>query len=496
MNNNLFPGLIGFPLVSAAIVYLLGRIGGRPEIIRRSTLLALLLSWVPFVMMLQSYNEQGTISLTYGAIALRFDGLSLLLAAIVLALATLVTLFSAPVMSGELGEEKYYAMLLSMSASMIGLGCAADLFNLWLWFEAMAIASYLLVAFYREQPASLEAGVKYLVQSAAGSILVLIGIALVLWSTGTLDLAQIHIAAHVGDRFLLVAGVLFVIGFGVKVALVPLHTWLPDAHAQAPSGISAMLSGVVIEAGLIALLRALGGLAGVSTSWGMLLMLFGALNMFAGNLLALRQKQVKRLLAFSSISHVGYIVLGLGIGVYAGEVMGAQGGLFHLFNHGLMKGLAFLAAGAFLFTLHSATDDHAALTIDDLNGVAQRYPLAALTLSIALLSLAGIPPLAGFASKWQIFVAGFQTHDAVVVAFIAFAAFNSLLSMGYYLPLMHALYKRESSDAVLAGRDMPFTMVAPLMMMAIALVAIGVWPGLLQWLTGAAGQAVLAAFGG
>ena len=153
---------------------------------------------------------------------------------------------------------------------MIGLGCAGDLFNLWVWFEAMAVSSYLLVAFYREQPASLEAGVKYLVQSALGSVLVLLGIALVLAQTGTLRPGHASAtAAQVGSPALLAAGALFLIGFGVKTALVPLHTWLPDAHSQAPSGISAMLSGVVIEAGLVALLRALWPLGRASTpSWG------------------------------------------------------------------------------------------------------------------------------------------------------------------------------------------------------------------------------------
>ena len=151
---------------------------------------------------------------------------------------------------------------------MIGLGCANDLFNLWVWFEAMAITSFLLVAFYREQKASLEAGIKYLVQSAVGSAFVLLGIALVFSRTGTLNLQQVLAAARQPSMELLAAGALFLIGFGVKTAMVPLHTWLPDAHSQAPSGISAMLSGVVIEAGLVALLRSLGCLAPASHSWG------------------------------------------------------------------------------------------------------------------------------------------------------------------------------------------------------------------------------------
>jgi proton-translocating NADH-quinone oxidoreductase chain N len=455
-----------------------------------------LATWVPFALTVQDFAAHGPLSFTLGTVALRLDGLSLLLAALVLGLATLVVLFSGPYMAGEVGEEKYYAMLVAMAGVMIGLGCAADLFNLWVWFEAMAITSYLLVAFYREQPASLEAGVKYLVQSATGSVLVLIGIALVLAQTGTLSIAEIASNAPAASLGLLAAGALFVIGFGVKAALVPMHTWLPDAHAQAPSGISAMLSGVVIEAGLVALLRALSALAGVTSSWGVLLMGFGAVNMLGGNLLALRQTHVKRLLAFSSLSHVGYMLLGLGIGVYAGEVAGAQGGLFHLLNHGLMKGLAFLAAGALLYALHTASGDHSPLTIADLSGAAKRYPLAALALSLAVLGLGGLPPLAGFMSKWQIFVAGFATHSLAIDALVIFAALNSILSLGYYVPLVNAVYREQPAEVVRRGQPLPAAMQVSLAVMALAVVAIGVWPGLLQWLTEPAGAALLRAFSG
>jgi proton-translocating NADH-quinone oxidoreductase chain N len=389
-------------------------------------------------------------------------------------------------------------MVLAMSGVMIGLGCAGDLFNLWLWFEAMAVTSYLLVAFYRGQAASLEAGVKYLVQSATGSALVLLGIALVLAETGTLDLLQIHEAAAQmqGLSFLLAAGALFVIGFGVKIAMVPLHTWLPDAHAQAPSAISALLSGVVIECGLVALLRALAALAGVTTSWGILLMAFGALNMVAGNLLALRQSQVKRLLAYSSITHVGYMLVGVGIAVYTGELAGAQGSAFHLLSHGLMKGLAFLAAGALLYALHLASGDHAPLTVSDLAGAARRYPLPALAFSIAVLGLGGIPPLAGFMSKWQILVAGFAAHNVWLYALAGFAALNSVFSLAYYAPMVSALYRVQPSAAVQSGVRVPALMNAPLLLMALAVLVAGTWPAIVDGLTAPAGAALLAAFGG
>jgi proton-translocating NADH-quinone oxidoreductase chain N len=485
-------GLIGLPLITSPLVYLAGRINvRRPAVARWLALLGLLAAWGFFVQAAREFSLNGALETNIGLIALRVDGISLLLAALVLALTTLVTVYSGRYMAGERGEEKYYALLIAMAGAMIGLACAADLFNLWLWFETMAVSSYLLVAFYTQQPASLEAGVKYLVQSAAGSMLVLVGIALVLAQTGSLSLSE-TIQAQPSPA-LLAAGALFVVGFGVKIALVPLHTWLPDAHAQAPSGISAMLSGVVIEAGLVALLRVLVALAGVTLSWGVLLLGFGALNMLAGNLLALRQTQVKRLLAFSSLSHVGYMLLGLGIALYSGQSAGAQGGFFHLLTHGLMKGLAFLAAGALLYGLHLAHGRHASLTIADLSGAARRYPLVALGFSLAVLGLGGLPPLAGFMSKWQIFVAGMEIQNGLITALVVFAALNSVLSLAYYAPLVNALYRQHPSSAVQRGQSLPLSMRLPLALLALAVVAIGLWPGLVSWLTEPAGAALVAA---
>jgi proton-translocating NADH-quinone oxidoreductase chain N len=525
--NAPFIWLIALPLVCAPLIYLSGRLtiadlrlsiaiartggGGiqaaivnpKSKIPAWFSLVVMIAMWVAFALALRDFATGGPQSFTLGSVTLRLDGLSLLLAATGLGLGTLVVIFSGPYMAGEASEEKYFALLVALVGVMIGLGCANDLFNLWLWFEAMAVSSYLLVAFYHEQPASLEAGVKYLVQSAAGSILVLLGIALVLGQTGEIGLDRIaaYVAAHgaVLEPPLLVAGALFTIGFGVKAALVPLHTWLPDAHSQAPSGISAMLSGVVIEAGLVALLR---GLAAIGASWGVLLMGFGALNMLAGNLLALRQTQVKRLLAFSSLAHVGYMLAGLGVALYAGQngnaavaANAAAGSFFHLLNHGLMKGLAFLAAGALLYSLHIARGSHATLTTADLAGAAKRYPLAALGLSVAVLGLGGLPPLAGFMSKWQIFVAGFQAQNVWISLLMIFAALNSVLSLGYYAPLVSALYRKQPSEAVECGKPTPFAMGVPLALMAVAVIVIGVWPTALQWLTGPAGTALMAAFG-
>jgi proton-translocating NADH-quinone oxidoreductase chain N len=504
-NLPVFLWLILLPLLASPVIYLVGRLVYRPSLAEGRpgmkrlpyylAVLALVSVWVPFVLAARQIAQGETPTYQLGMLSLRLDGLSLLLAAVALGLGFFVALYSGPYISKDVGQEKFYAMLVLIVSMIVGLGCATDLFNLWIWFEAMAVTSYLLVAFYRELPASLEAGFKYLVQSAVGSALVMIGIALVFGVTGTLDLAEIRAVASPSPAFL-AAGALFIIGFGVKAALVPMHTWLPDAHSQAPSGISAMLSGVVIEAGLVAMLRALGALSAVTTSWAAILVGFGAVNMIVGNLMALRQKQVKRLLAYSSVAHVGYMLLGLGISFYSGEAGGAQGSLFHLFNHGLMKGLAFLAAGVLLYSLYIVNKDHGSLMIEDLAGASKRYPLAALTFSVAILALGGLPPLAGFMSKWQIFVAGFQTHNTWLEALVIFAALNSVLSLAYYAPMVNAMYRLEPSAKVQKGGRMPLIMGVPLVILGLAVVVLGVWPSLMNWLTEPAARALLAVLGG
>ncbi len=495
--------LIALPLVFSPLVYLAGRLAARrsggstsANPARWIALAGLLLDLGPLYLAWQSLQAGQTPAWREGMVTLQLDGIGLLLAAVVLGLGSAAVLFSTRYMQGEVGEEKFYALLCAMVGTIIGLGAATDLFNLWVWFEAMAVSSYMLVAFYREQPASLEAGFKYLVQSALGSILVLLAISLVLADRGTLELAALRSGGL--DALLLGAGALFLIGFGVKVAMAPMHTWLPDAHSQAPSGISAMLSGVVIEAGLVALLRVLVALTpeqGGTPRWGELLLGFAAVNMLLGNLMALRQTQVKRMFAYSSISHIGYILLGIGAALIYGSVDGAAGAFFHVITHAAMKGLAFLAAGALLYSLHLANGEHAPLVLDDLNGAARRYPLVAFTLSIAVLGLGGLPPLAGFMSKWQIFVAGFETGSPWMIGLVIFAAANSVLSLGYYAPLVNRMYRYEPGETVQKGQPVSAWLLVPLMALALVVVLLGFWPAAANGLTLPAAADLVSALG-
>jgi proton-translocating NADH-quinone oxidoreductase chain N len=489
INQPLFISLIAIPFLAAPLIYLLGRLSVRKgqvlgmKVAKILTLATLLTEIVLLILTVKQAMGGNPVQQLVGLELLRFDGIGLILSAIVLVLGVCVTLFSFPYMNKEKGEEKFYALLMMTIGSIIGLGFSYDLFNLWVWFEAMAISTYFLVAFYNEQPASLEAGIKYLVQSAVGSALVLFGIAAIFGALGTVSLEDIWQLGASLKTLGALGMVLMIVGFGVKAALVPMHTWLPDAHSQAPSGISAMLSGVVIEAGLVAMLRVISMTGKMGGNWGYILIVFACLNILVGNLMALRQTEVKRLLAYSSLAHVGYMLFGFGLGFAFGAGAGTEGGFFHMITHGLMKGLAFLSVGALLYALKLAKGDHSSLKLDDLNGASRKYPLIAVCLSVAVLALGGLPPFAGFMSKWMILVAGVQTKNTWMLIAVIFVGLNSVLSLGYYAPIVNRLFKREMSEVVAASEvRVPWMMSLPIILLTLAVVLIGVWPMLTDFL--------------
>ncbi|PKO00424.1 MAG: hypothetical protein CVU42_04430 [Chloroflexi bacterium HGW-Chloroflexi-4] len=483
IDQPLFTSLLLLPFLSAPLIYLLGRLSVRKgqdsgmKAARLLTLAALMAEIVLLVLTVKGAIGGGSVQILVGLEAMRFDGIGLILTGLVLVLGVCVTLFSIPYMNKEKGEEKFYALLMMTIGSIIGLGFSYDLFNLWIWFEAMAISTYFLVAFYNEQSASLEAGIKYLVQSSIGSALVLFGIAAIFATQGTVSLEDIWQYADQLGTLGALGMVLMIVGFGVKAALVPMHTWLPDAHSQAPSGISAMLSGVVIEAGLIAMLRVVSMTGKMNGNWAYILIIFALINILVGNLMALRQTEIKRMLAYSSLAHMGYMLFGFGIGFGFGSGTGAEGGFFHMLTHGLMKGLAFMSVGALLYVLKLVKGDHSSLKLDDLNGASRKYPLIAICLSVAVLALGGLPPFAGFMSKWMILVAGVETKNIWMLVAVGFVGLNSVLSLGYYAPIVNRLFKREQSEVVAAAYTrVSWMMSLPIMVLTLAVILIGVWP--------------------
>ncbi len=480
---NLTALLIALPLASSPLIYLASRARTSARAAERTSwwlsLGVLLVLWALWVRAALALSAGDSLSVTVGLLALRVDGLSLFFALVVLGVSTLV-LISSSVATAE-GSEKYYAALVTTAGALIGMVCARDLFNLWVWLETVVISSFLLVALERDRPLTLDASIKYLTQSAVGSLLIVLGIALVLAQTGSLTLDAVTSARL--SPGLLAAGVLLIVGFSIKSALVPLHTWLPDVYANAPTRVTALLSGAVTVSGLIVLMRALMPLISAAETWGVLLIGAGVINTLIGNLLAYRQTELKRMLAYSSISHIGTILLGLGISLYANLPQAAQAGLFHLFTLGLMETLAFLCVAA----LPNDRD----ITLADLRGLVYRVPLVGVGLLLALLSLAGLPPLAGFMSKWQVFAAGFISPDPLVRGAVVVIALNILLALGYYLPALMALF---TGDLQTSRTRLPLTVRLPLMLLTALVVLVGIVPDSVRWLTELASSALV--FGG
>ena len=482
-----FQSLLIIPIAAFPLIYLIGRITKRitqkkgksynPSQILSLVVIASL--FYPVIVVFQHVQTVSDIYFQIGQITMQMNAASIFLVMIVVPITFLVVLFSGQYMKGETGEEKYYAFLVYMIGMIIGLSTTTDLFNLWVWFEAFAITPYVLVAFYHDRSEVLEAGVKYLLQSAVGTLFVLSGITILFMSTGTLNLMQLRSMELHANPEIILAATFFVIGFGVKSALVPLHTWLPDAHSQAPSGISAILSGIVIETALLTLTRILSVVNVAFVSLGTILIASGMLNMIIGNLMALRQNNIKRMLAFSSISHMGYIIFGIGISEVSGTPLGLQGSLFHILTHAIMKSLAFMIIGALMMGFEDIKSDaHSPLVKEDLNGLSRRNRGLAFFLSIALLSLAGIPPLGGFMSKGLILYAGIETGNIWILGCVIFAALNSVLSLGYYAPLINRMYRTHitPSEKMFIAPNKSMTFV--FLILAVFLVLLGFLPGL------------------
>ena len=442
-----------------------------------------------FAAILQAEGAAGRF-LLLGAVPLEAGGLAYLLTLTATGLGMAVALYSVHYMREESGLERYYPLLLLMIAGIVGIGFAADLFGLFVFFELMAIASYGLVAYHVDEWEPLEAGMKYIVMSGTGSLIALLGISLLYFFAGTMDLEGLRLQASTIPAVASASAIgLLIAGYGLKAAIVPMHTWLPDAHSAAPSGISAMLSGIVIQAGLLTLVKSLGmfvapGAAVVS--FGLALAFLAVLTMTIGNMLALHQTDIKRMLAYSSIAQMGYILLGFGLAFEYGVRSGVEGSLFHILNHALMKGGAFLAAG--LFVWYAGTRD-----FDRLAGIGRAAPLVGASFAVFSLGLAGVPPMSGFLSKLLIAKAGLDAGGVLPLLFVVALAANSVLSLAYYVPALNRIVFAEGRHP---ARKVPWTMQAPIVVLAGLTILFGLFPDPALQVVGSAADGLMRAFGG
>jgi len=478
--------LLGFPLAilagGAVLAYLIARLfRASGDVLAVFVAVTLAAAIVPLIGIRAGPDARsGWVLLSVGSVLLLGDPGALVVGSIALGLGSIVSLYSSRYVVDPDRVKLYYPLLVLLVAGLLGMVLAGDLFSLYLFCELMSLSAYALVAFQRGQGTAIEAGFKYLIAGSLGTALLLFGISFVYRAGGSLLLVSrpAELAQDPWAR----AGIACIwVGLGVKSALVPLHTWLPDAHGRAPSSVSAMLSGVVVPSAFYALLKVGVGLSFPVGKLGGLLVGLSLLNMTLGNLMALVQSEVKRLLAYSTIAQVGYMMFAVGIGLRYGAPDAIQAGFYLLLAHAAMKGLAFLCTG-----LRSSDARVAAW-----RGTARQLPLVAAALAISLGGLAGIPPSAGFVGKWLILIRSLRQAElwALVTTFVFLL--NGLISLGYYLPLIGAAFRPAGSTHEAAARPSAWIGV-PLVALGGLVLAIGIHPApWLGWMSGV-GPALLA----
>ncbi len=407
------------------------------------------------------------------------DGLSKLMVITINMVALVSIIFASAYMRRFTKVWLFHALFLLMTGAMNGVVLAGDLFNLFIFLEVAAIASYALVGFGCEAE-ELEAAFKYLVLGTVGSAFILLGVTILYSMTGHLNMAmvaqilkEISPAGGPVSPAVLLAAAALIGGLALKAAMVPFHAWLPDAHPSAPAPISAMLSGVLIKAsGIYAMARIVFNVLGPAPQYAWILIALGAASMVIGMFLALGQWDLKRLLAYSSISQAGYIVLALGV---AAEVMSRAapdrtvaglclfGGLFHLFNHATFKSLLFLSSG-------SIEQQVGTRQLKEMGGLTRTMPVTGFCCRIGALSIAGMPPLNGFFSKLIIIIAlAMSGHVALCVLAVGVAVGTLLM----YIKVQRYVLEGAPGDRVASAREAPFAMCLALVVLAAVCVVGG-----------------------
>ncbi len=425
-------------------------------------------------------------------IVLRTDIFGALLVLLITGVGFLVSIYSFRYIAHEASEERigyYYTLLFLMLAGMSGVPLTGDCFNFYVFLEVASISSYALVAFPGKEQ-SLEAAFKYMLVGAIGSILIVFAIGLLFSATGTLNMAYAsqQVAKIVTSspdsplynyRHLIFASVgLFVIGFSIKSAFFPAHAWLADAHPVAPSSISAMLSGLMIKAtGVFLLIRFLFTVFGFHKGYyGQMLtpvfLVVAVATVIGGSLFAIAQTNLKRMLAYSTIAQMGYILIGISLLTKAG----LEGSILHIVNHTITKSLLFLSAGAIIYKTG----------VKDIKGMARmgyRMPLTMSCFAIGAFSMVGLPPLSGFMSKWALAEASLEANfPLLVVVLLASSLLNAVyyfrvVGLAFFSPAQQGTGTNNSAQAhnsaSESGSELPLTMAIPIIVLAAGVILVG-----------------------
>lgn len=424
-------------------------------------------------------------------LALRADSLGLFLSLI-----TTIVWFMASIYSIEYIHERkgvFACFLLLSLYGMLGITLAENFFTLLIFFEVFSIASAILVIHDLSEKA-VRAGYQYVFISVVGTAALIVGVVILFAKTGSLDLVGPGLAGLTSKSFGVLAFWLIITGFAVKAGLFPVHIWLPEAHPIAPSPASALLSGVMIKAGAYGIIRVVYGVYGSNIATGFstnkILLILAIISMIGGSLAAITQTEIKKMLAYSSIAQMGYIVLGAALL----SPIALTGAILHIFNHAIMKSTLFLSAGSIIHKTGLRQ-------MEDLKGIGKRMPYTMTAFTLAALSMIGIPPFLGFFSKWLLAVGAMQASArGVIPLWAAYSIAGSLVLSGllnliYYAPILIKGWF-ATPEAAIAGASSHGTghehkeepiklseptwlMVAPTLTLGIATLALGImvkWP--------------------
>ncbi|WP_350343295.1 proton-conducting transporter membrane subunit [Proteinivorax tanatarense] len=390
----------------------------------------------------------------------------------------LVTVFShSYLIKKEQHRSRFYLWFMITYGGVMGAIMADSLITMFLFFEIMYISCYFLVA-HNSSKTAIKAGNRYIYMGVIGGLSMLLAICVLYVYTGTFNLHELSTAIDMSSsgagNVLFLALVFMLLGFAIKAAVFPLHFWLPDAHSSAPSPASAVLSGMVIKVYIFSLIKFLYiglGLDLINVlKVSDYLPLIAAVGMVGGSLFALRQTDIKRMLAYSTVAQVGYMVLGLGLATS----LGVKASMFHISTHLLMKAALFLSAGAVMY--QTGRRD-----IEGFKGIGYKMPITMGVFTIGALSMIGIPGVNGFMSKWYLSIAAIEAGRSVFVFVILLSSF---LNAMYYLPIIISAYLKRKNDEDehedMEWDRLPNTMTVPLIILGTGCIILGVFPQILM----------------
>jgi multicomponent Na+:H+ antiporter subunit D len=375
----------------------------------------------------------------------------------------LAMIFSHGYMDEDQKINRYYAfMLLSLGATM-GIVTTENLFSLYIFFEVMTVTTYVFVI-HEGSDEAMYAGRLYIYILLAFGVLLLFPILVTYVLTGSLSIRAAGLLSGKSSNLHLAIFICYMLGFGAKAGLFPLHIWLPKAHPIAPSPASALLSGVLIEIGAYGMIRVVYNIFGVSmitTEMWLILAVLASINIFFGSAVAIAQKEIKTMLAYSSIAQMGYMMLGIALLTPQGLI----GSALHIFNHVFMKGCLFLCAGAIIHQTGIRN-------VEEFRGMGKAMPKTMFAFTIAALAMIGIPPLNGFASKWILCIGALESGSSVFIIFVLLLLLSSLMNAIYFLPpIMRAYF--ENGD--IKGKDPELSMILPILVLAIGCIIFGIF---------------------